>query len=339
MTSFVSAFLVERSRPTELPEDEFPSADAFELEPLNIVRGTHSVSGTVSDHLGRAAAGVTVHLRVLESEIEVFEPMFFDHTSDDGVFEIGHLPAGSYELMLLATGVPNSVETVTVPWDGDMRLAIGEPWSELRPAPEVVRGILQGVIKYPTELDPPPDLSGYEVYLAPQDEEELWRGAVERRATTEKDGRFTIVDLAVANYDLTILPPWARGGSWPYLAEIPIPDSLVVPESGAMPELVSAVPVNLVIGEVSGTLLDVEGRPLEGALLKLQPIGEELGHQIWPAAISGVEGTFRIRDLPIGHYQLEVTAGAASEPREVHISSKGERFEARFGPIDPRPDE
>ena len=55
------------------------------------------------------------------------------------------------------------------------------------------------------------------------------------------------------------------------------------------------------------------------------------------AGLAARLGSFVIRDLPFGTYELEVFAGAASEKREVEINRGDKPAEATFGTIDPHP--
>ena len=335
VTFFGTAFLVERSRTGEGPRGDFAAPPEAPMDPLQAVRGSETLSGTVRDHLGQPAAGVTVNLRALEVDQEVVEPLFFDHTDEGGRFSIDQLPRGTFELVLMLVDVPHRTETVTVP-GGPLDLELNEPWPELRSAPPMTRTGLRGFLAPPPGLGTP-SLEGYEVRLLPRDEEARWAGAIERREAVDAEGRFDFQDLVRAPYTLHVLPPWARGGSWPLLAQQELePDDLGRggPESAGETRLHR---VELAQGELFGRLEDAEGVPLEGALLRVHPQGRP--DRLWPATSTDEEGGFVIRDLAPGVvYEVEVSAGGARRRVQATVDA-GERGEVLFGPVDPRPGE
>ncbi len=336
VTAFLSAFLAERRRPLEPAGEEFAPPSAAPLEPLSLERGEHDVHGTVVDHLGQPAAGVAVQLRPRAPRPGAAEPFFFDSTDAAGAFELHRVPAGACELLLLAPNVPNAVSDLEVPLDGALALTLGEPFPELPPAPDIVRTTLEGLIAPPAALGPPGALEGYEVLLRPRDDEARWRGGLERRAATDAAGRFRFEGLAVANYNLRVLPPWAAGGSWPALAAADVPaGALAAPKD----DEAGALRIELATGELVGRLVDPGGLPVEGALLRLRAVGDP-AERSWPAASTDAEGRFLLSDVaaaPDGRvYVLQVHAGAANVETEVLVRP-GERRTVTFAPLDTRP--
>ncbi len=325
LTAFLSAYVAERSRSRELPVRDFETPRRVTLAALQATRGEHTLEGSVVDHRGRPVAGVTVHLRVLESEEAVLEPMFFDHSSDDGMFEIRHLPAGRFEVVLLSTGVPNRRFELTVPAK-EQRFVLGEPWGELPALPEIERDTFVGRLSFPDELllgDRP--LEGYEVLLLPRDPESTWGAVFARRVLTDAEGRFVVDDLPVSGYDLHVLPPWAVGGSWPYLCTIPY-DHRVAGDRDPKE-------VELAVGALRGRLVDRDGNDVEGALLQVHAKDRE--RDLWPAVATDEFGRFQVHDLPPGVYVVRVFAGAERRERKVEVTD-GEDQEVSFGPLDPR---
>ncbi|MEM7310171.1 MAG: carboxypeptidase-like regulatory domain-containing protein [Planctomycetota bacterium] len=338
VTSFLSAFLVERSRPARRPMDRFDPTLPVQLEPLEATRGDRSLRGRVVRANGKPAEGVTVRLRAVEAPAAdgapeaVDEPIFFDHTDSDGRFELRHLPTGTFDLLLLAVGHPHTNQTIEVPAAGEVLLRLPEPWGDLRAAPELVRTSLEGLLAAPAGLGGPP-LAEYEVLLLPRGDEAPWRGGVERRQLTDASGRFRFEELAVADYTLHVLPPWARGGSWPYLAEVELARGDLGGATGS--EERDPTRVELATAELGGTLRNGEGRAVEGALVRLHPQGR--AGDLWPAAISDEKGRFAFRDLPPEVvYVVEVIAGGERQIQHA-LAGAGRRGEVRFGALEPEP--
>ena len=325
VTAFLSAYVAERSRSREQPTGDFETPRRVTLDALDPHRGTPALRGSVVGHDGQPAPGVTVHLRLLRSEETVIEPMFFDHSSDDGVFEVRHLPAGTFEVVLLSTGVPNQKFELRIP-AGEQRFVLGEPWGDLAALPQIERDTLTGRLKFPSDLllgDR--SLEGYEVVLLPRDTESTWAGAFARRVPTDADGGFALDGLAVADYTLHVLPPWARGGSWPYLCAIDY-DHRVAGDRDPQEVL-------LEVGALHGRLRDVYGRGIQGALLQVHAKDGE--RDLWPAVSTDEQGRFRVHDLPPDVYVVRAFAGGERRELEMEVAEDEDR-EVSFGPIDPR---
>ena len=337
VTAFLSAFLAERRRPAAPPGDELYAPAGAPLEPLRLARGEHAVRGVVTDHLGRPEKGVSVQLTAL-APLPTLEPLFFDSTDATGGFELSGVPAGSFELLLLAPGVPTATREIAVPLAEDLRLALGVPYPELKPAPDLARTTVEGLISAPPELGPPRDLGGYEVLLRPRDDEARWHGAVERRTETAAGGRFRFEGLAVADYDLSVLPGWAAGGSWPALATLAL-DAAALLRAQEEPES-RALSLELSVGELEGRLVDPSGEAIEGALLRLRAVGDP-PERAWPAATTDADGRFLLFDLPAGPtgklYNVSVHAGAARRETEIEVRP-GLRRTVALGELDTRPE-
>jgi len=339
VTAFVSAFLAERTRPAE-PEDELPPPPAVApLEPLSPRRGDHALAGFVVDAQGRPAAEVSVKARPLDADLD--EPFAFAQTDARGAFTLEHLAAGRHAIVLVRPGVPTTEAEVAVPADTPPELRLAEPYPELPDAPDPVYVAFSGSVRRPAELGGDASLEGYEVVLLPLDDEARWRGAMERRATVDADGRFSIDDLAVADHRIAVVPPWARGGTWPYLVERALAADAIAAGANDETAAEDALALELEVGEIDGRLFDARGRAIEGALLRVRPVGAS-DERSWPAASTDAEGRFALRDLPATDagvlYEISVHAGAARLQTQVE-ALRGARREARFGALNTRPDE
>jgi hypothetical protein len=334
VAAFASAFAAERRRRQDAPVRGFEAPSTARLPPLAVGRGMHRVRGRVLDARGAAFAGATVRLRLEGQAPAGAERLFFGSTDDAGAFELERLPAGSYEVLLLAPGVPPAISSWSVPDDRDLELALAEPYPELPAAPDVVRTELLGAIVPPPGLGPADELGGYEVLLRPDGDEARWHGAVERRTASEPDGRFRFAELARADYQLFVLPPWAAGGSWPALATLSVEAERLGAAEGAEP-----LRVELAVGELEGRLLDPGGLAIGGALLTVRAVGDP-PERTWPATSTDGAGGFFLRDLaapPEGRlYVLRVHAGAGRREIQVEVRP-GERQEVSFGLLDTRP--
>jgi hypothetical protein len=349
VTAFVSAFLAERSRPVEPPAEPALLPAGIGLPPLKIERGTHTLRGKVVDHAGAPAAEVTVQARPLapESARGTREPFFFAHTAADGAFELAHLLPGRYAILLVSPGVENTALEFDVvaeragdrSSDKEPTWHLNPPYADVPVAPDPVYVALAGAVRRPPTLpEAGASLEGYEVALLPRDDDARWRGAVERRAPVDAAGRFRVDDLAVADHVIRVLPPWARGGTWPYLVERDLPAAEIAAGAGEQPSGEPTLALELDVAELEGRLLDARGRAIEGALLRLQPFGAS-PERAWPAASTDPEGRFVLRDLPAAAvgtlYDISVHAGSARLALLVE-ARRGVRREVRFGALDTR---
>ena len=90
----------------------------------------------------------------------------------------------------------------------------------------------------------------------------------------------TIAGKPFLQYQVELLPPWARGGSWPVLAR----SSFVAVEGSA-----NEIALSPRVGALAGELLEEGGEPLVGALIELtsleaaDPVGKP---ELWPPEVS-----------------------------------------------------
>jgi len=329
-TALLTGILVERAnRDDPFDEVTFLPPSRIELEPLAFPAGEHVLAGRVLTAAGDPAEDVRVHVWRAEPVPDATERLLWDATESDGSFEIVGIPEGSYRVALLASGIPNTLLEVTIPEESGVVWTLGEPLPPMRALPEMRLADLTGRLFSPEGiLRVSLPLEGYEVVFLPAEHVDPLSGAILRRVSTEVDGSFRVVGLVEADYRIQVLPPWAAGGSWPALAEIalthrgsPEPDPLEL---------------RLQIGELTGLLVDPDGRPIEGALVRVWPEGAP-GH-LWPPVQTDGFGAFVVEDLPPGRYVVRIRAGEGSVERTETVEA-GARTRIPFEPLETHPGE
>jgi hypothetical protein len=328
--AFAAAWLRERSRTRE--PDPVPSdPGAVELAPLEWPEGTLELAGSVVSATGEPAGDVLISL-----EEEGFiagtggprraTPLAWTYSDEQGRFRLARLVPGLFTAVLVSAAAPPTTIAVELPASGEVRWQLAPQLPPLPVLPELHRTRLRGRVVAPEGLAEFA-LDGHEVVLRPAPGVHPLSGAVVRRAACDAEGRFELAELALERYQVEVLPPWARGGSWPVLASRTL--------DGLEPRESSDFTIELECGELSGRVLDAEGRALEGALVKLWPAQEAGESQLWPPSATDEQGTFVVRDLPPGRYRLRLRAGAAEHELEVEVEA-GKRNELALPPLDPR---
>jgi hypothetical protein len=336
-TALATGWLVQRAN---LPEKSFAETfaaapAAAELPPLASPFGACRLTGTIREDDGDPAAEATLFLYERAIESGSVAPIPWTTTDAQGRFTIDGLPAGTFEALVIApfTPVLRVPEVALV-----LPLAAGEglnvewtlpaPYSAVAALPEIRRG------PFHTRLSPPVGftiedwpVADYEIALLPSPENDPLCGAVVRRGTVDVDGNLTLDEVVAAAYRVEVLPPWARGGSWPVL------DSLPSFAHEADPGAPVSLSMRLRCGELTGRLIDAEGRSVEGAWVEVWPVqAGESSSRAWPVTTSDAQGVFHLRDLPPDAYLLRVRAGAARIEREVRVDV-GARVEVELEPL------
>lgn len=329
-TALVTGILVERSHrldPTEALDLAKPRH--IEFEPLDTAVGDDALTGIVTAADGSPAEDVLVHLRRAgePAPLDEAEPLHWTHTGTDGRFALTELPAGPYVATLLRIDVENSEREVRVPHAGDVRWSLPEPLGTIPMLAPIRRSDLRGRLVAPPTGDAaePAEASweGFEVAAVPAADTPPASGAFERRASVAADGAFVLPQLVEASYRLRVVPPWARGGSWPVLADT------AHEHGGSAPAPEVAVRSAVLTGRVR----DQGRRPVEGALVQVRRADAE--SRLWPPTSTDVDGRFTVRDLPAGRYRVRVLAGAGLFDETIELA-QGERRELQIDDLTTR---
>jgi hypothetical protein len=305
-----------------------------ELPPLVVPRGELVVRGHVRTATGEPAQDAFVVLeRSGESSARV-EPVVRAYTDEAGGFELAGLAAGTYRVVLTHPSAPPRAFEVEIPREGDIVWELSPSLPPLETLPPLERIELTGFVQVPAGLvtAQEKDLEGFEVLLRPVAETPLLAAASECRALTDRAGRFTFHALVRADYDAQVLPPWARGGTWPVLGS-----ARLAPRESEPADL----RIELRVGALAGELRETVDRPLVGALVRvtaleaLDPTGKP---QLWPPVVTDANGRFAVELLPPGRYLVHQRAGRAIREVEVRVESE-QRCQVPTGTLELRSSE
>ncbi len=307
--SLAVGLVIEHTRPShsDLPIFDPPAKVSFEA--IEIPRGEHTLEGIVRDSSGAPTEGVLV-------ELVQREELFWDYTDERGTFRIDGLFEGELSIALIQVAHPPVKRTVSVP-GGTVDWMLPEPYAAPESLPEIRRQALYGSVSSP--LGAP--VGGSELVLEPFENEDPLSGLLPRRAPIGNAGNFNVVDLAIGRYRVAVVPGWAAGGSWPRLAE------LSFEHGGELRDL----EILLESGEVSGTLRDREGEAVQRALVTVTSVAKP--ERVWPPVRSDGEGSFSVRDLPEGEYDVAVRAGSAQRTRRVSVRAR-RSTRVELGPVE-----
>ncbi|MSR63546.1 MAG: carboxypeptidase regulatory-like domain-containing protein [Planctomycetes bacterium] len=321
---FLGLGLALWTRHPQVPDDALFGAEvalAPELPPLVLPGGTLALHGRVHSSTGTPAADAFVVLERPEDEAAHAEPLYHAYTDAEGRFTLTRLAPGSYRVVLQHASAPPREFDFELPSAGagadEVLWELAAPLPPLPALPEIRRGALAVRVLAPAvwAADGAHTLEGFELVLTPAAGTHELSGACERRAATDAEGRAQFAELVVAEYQLELLPPWARGGTWPVLAR-----STCAAVEGAANEIALAP----VVGALEGELLEDGGEPLVGALIEVtsleaqDPVGKP---EMWPPEVSDEAGRFRLELLPPGHYRLHLRAGPVAHDSEVVVEA------------------
>jgi hypothetical protein len=316
-------FLAERARREDTSASfRFEPLTAPAFGPVELPLGTETLQGFVLEQDGRPARDVQVFLYRAEPLAEGAEPLSWTLTDAEGRFELASLAPAAYAAALVRSGHPPATFAVAVPASDPVRWTLPPALEPLRALPEIERAPLTGRIEMLAERGPD-SLAGYEVVCLPAaDSPTPLSGAVLRRVASDASGAFRVEGLVRGPYVVEVLPPWASGGSWPALARAELDHT-----GDGTTELV----LSMETGAIAGAIVDQAGHAVEGALVAIASAGDP--DRIWPAVQTDAVGAFAVLDLPAGHYQFRVRAGAASHERVVEVRA-GAVTELEIEPLD-----
>lgn len=325
-----TALAVWRGRPEPLDESAFGEtlALAHNLPPLSLPGQGVELAGRVTTHDGRPAADAFVVLERAKPFENGPAPVRAEYSDATGAFRFEALASGSYRVVLQHPSAPPRTFALAVPSTDEILWSLAEPLPPIESMPTLVRGALAGRVTLPAGLAPGMDLTGYELVLTPAAGTHALAGAAVRRTLCDGEGRFAFSDLVLADYEARVLPPWARGGSWPELARVACAHRAEGTE----------LALELVVGTLAGTLLEPPDRPLVGAVVRITSLSarDVLGKpQLWPPAVSDEQGRFRSELLPVGRYLLHERAGEGAQDVEFEVRA-GAELEVPFAPLAPR---
>lgn len=300
-----------RERP-ELPTE---SPTNRTLPQIEIEAAENSLSGRILEPDGGPAIGAAV--------IATTSGMARSDTTDEtGRFRLRGLDRGEARIDLVHHGFRPQSHAVVVPSAELVTWTLRTSFEEVEHLPELAYSDRTG------RLVPPPRVPGFEVWLEPVGDfgAAALEGVFERRADVSLSGEFAFDDLAHGAYELALLPPFARGATWPRLVGFRI-------DHGAESEPID-VPSSS--SSLVGTLTGTDGEPIGGGRILVSST-EDPDH-LWPLARSGPDGSFRVPYLIDGGYRVEISAGAASVqllqrvPRGVEQRIEIAPLEVRPGP-------
>ena len=310
-----AGFVAERAAVQPASPLDVTPAPQSELPPLVLPARTRTLAGQV---LGRNHDPQSEALIWLIAQNEPH----WTHTDATGAFRLEGLQRGPWTVYVVAHA--HAPFVLTVLDDGREEVIVLPDDEHRAPAFEKrARAAFSGRIAGAAGEE----LEGCEIVLTPLDPPETLDAPLARRAHADAHGRFAIDDLFVGEYTLRVLPEWARGGSWPDLAQPLAAEPMHVRHSESAP---GPLEIRLASGALRGKLADEHGHSLEGALVLVWPEGSPA--RVWPPAAAAPSGVFELHDLPAGRYVLSIHGGSAATEIPIEIRA-GETLEVPVAPL------
>jgi hypothetical protein len=263
--------------------------------------GSATLSGTVLSSEGHIVPDALVYTGTGEL-------LTWEYSDADGRFSLEALPAGQVIVRVIGDGHEPQDFTRTAPLL-DTRLSLSTPLSGAISLPALE------MVKVTGSIMPPRSdwgLEGYELWLQPLRPPHEFGAPISSRATVQADRSVSFEELLAGSYRAHLLPPWARAGTWPNLLD---PETALL--SIGLAEN-SNFQLIMTAGEIEGRVTDQSGAPISEALVRLSPAGEP--HQLWPPTRTDQDGHYALRDLPVGTYRLQSSAGASSAELVIQVT-------------------
>lgn len=233
----------------------------------------------------------------------------WDYTDADGRFSLEGLPAEDVILNVIGGGhEPQDFATPSSLTGASFQLSAPLPDAPSLPELELVD--LSGVV---STKNPEQGLEGYELWLEPLSPSNEFGAPVSLRATVRADRSVTFNGIISGRYRAALLPPWAQMGTWPNLLSTETP-VFSVGLSG-----VTHIELELIAGEIGGTVIDDRGRVVTDALIGVHPVDDL--NQVWPPTRTDEHGHFTLKDLPDGDYLLHASAGELSVEQVIPVKN------------------
>ena len=277
-------------------------------------RGIDPPLSTPQDPLGEAALTGTIESsegHVLPNALVYTgtgELLTWDYSDADGRFSLEALHAGQVTVRVIGDGHEPQDFIRTAPLL-DTRLALSSLLPEGASLPALEKVAVTGSIT-PPRADW--GLDGYELWLEPLRPSHEFGAPVSARATVQADRSVSFDELLAGSYRPHLLPPWAQGGTWPNLLD---PETSLI-SIGRAEE--ADFQLTMTAGEIEGSVTDEDGAPVKSALVRLRPEGEL--DRIWPPTRTDELGRYALRDLPVGTYRLESSAGDRSAELIIQVN-------------------
>lgn len=285
--------------------------------------GSATLTGVVVDGGGRplADAGLVV---LLERRAA------WTWTDAEGRFTLDELPERTVEVAIVARGF-EPAQVAAVPGPTPVRLTVSR---RIDPAPELPGLAAQGLVGRVTFTPLETPAEGYEVAFLPVLGVERIDAGRPARARVGEDGSYHVPDLAPGEYEVLLLPPESRGGTWPNLlagADGAAPRH-EHPAPGEGPTDSELDPLELDLrsraGALGGRLSDPRRSGgatwLSGALVRVEPLDAagrpEPARLLW--TVSDAEGAWSVRHLPAGRYRVTLAAGDERRERDVIVRER-----------------
>lgn len=231
----------------------------------------------------------------------------WDYSDTDGRFTLEGLPTGEVTVRVIGDGHEPEEFTVSSS-DSEVELTLSTSFPAPPSLPELVRVDVTGVVTAPRSRW---GMEGYELWLDPLSPAHEFGAPLARRATVQADRSVSLDGLLAGRYRAALLPPWAQAGTWPNLLKPETPIISIGLSENDHLEL------EMVAGEIEGTVIDNRGRLVTKAIVAVYPEGQP--NRVWPQARTDIHGHFVLRDLPVGNYVLHAHAGELSVEHAIQM--------------------
>lgn len=309
LAALAIGFLVSRwmAEPLELPEIA-PAPESM-LRPLDSPNRARRLSGQVVAPDASPVGEALVWLRAGD------EP-HWTYTDAAGEFRFQGLGPEPWTTSVIARGFEPIVVTLVDTGNAQtihLTRAVDPP-PALAP---IARSPLKGVVipALPGTLD----ARGYEVVLTPRLAPENLGAPVPRRIATDGDGAFALTNLAHGAYTVRVLPYWARGGSWPDLAQ-GLASRAGIPFAHNAATAANELRIQLENGSIAAVIQSTEKLPLEAALVIVAQADDP--SRVWPPISTAADGSFTAGDLPAGSYLVSLRAGSVVLEQRIDVPAR-----------------